>query len=145
MTERPFFLLVFNTIYTYIKDQRKWAKMRISGLLFNENFRISFETYFTITCMQTEKNQGKINFRIVGVNFCINLHLAISLRIIQYLALHKNLYSWMRYIFVHFFPFIASLNTLQVFCFPLYFLFENGIDPVFSFIMSYLQLHRKRE
>ena len=51
----------------------------------------------------------------------------------------------MRYtFFLHFF-FHPSLNTLLVFFLSLYFLFENGIDPVFSFIMSYLQLHRKRE
>ena len=29
--------------------------------------------------MQFEKNQGKINFRIVGANFSKKLHLAVSL------------------------------------------------------------------
>ena len=43
MTERPIFLLVCN-IYIYLKDQKKWAKMGIENLLWNENFRIYFET-----------------------------------------------------------------------------------------------------
>ena len=34
--------------------------------------------------MQIEKNQGKINFRIVRANFRKNLHLVVSLRIIQF-------------------------------------------------------------
>ena len=80
--------------------------------------------------MQIEKNQGKINFCIMGANFCMNLHLAISFGIIQFQALRENLYSRMWYFFFHFFL-------------PLYFLFEKGIDPLFSFIKSHLQLHRK--
>ena len=43
MTERPIFLLVCN-IYIYLKDQKKWAKMGTENLLWNENFRIYFET-----------------------------------------------------------------------------------------------------
>ena len=34
--------------------------------------------------MQIEINQGKINFHIVGANFRKNLHLAVSLHIIQF-------------------------------------------------------------
>ena len=34
--------------------------------------------------METNKSQGKINFRIVGANFHKNLHLVVSLRIIQF-------------------------------------------------------------
>ena len=34
--------------------------------------------------MQIKKNQGKINFHIVGANFRSNLHLAVSLRVIQF-------------------------------------------------------------
>ena len=34
--------------------------------------------------MQTEKNQGKINFRIARANFRKNLDLTVSLRIIQF-------------------------------------------------------------
>ena len=45
----------------------------------NESFRNSFESY-----MQIENDQGKINFCILGPNFGRNLHLAISLRIIQF-------------------------------------------------------------
>ena len=43
------------------------------------------------------------------------------------------------------FVFYFFLSLLSSFFLPLYFLFENGIGPVFSFIMSYLQLHRKLE
>ena len=90
--------------------------------------------------MQIEKIQGKIIFRIVGTNFCKNLHLAIFLRIIQFQALHENLYcADAVFFFSHFFL------SLLVFFLPLCFLFENRIGPVFSFIMSYLQLHSKRE
>ena len=41
------------------------------------------------------------------------------------------------------FFFFFFLLSLLVFFLPLYFLFENGIDTVFSLITSYLQLHRK--
>ena len=64
---------------TYINDQRKWAEIRISSRIMNENFSISFETYFTITYKQIKKNLGKINFRIVGANFRKNLHLAVPI------------------------------------------------------------------
>ena len=60
MTETPIFLLVFHK--TYINDQKKWAKMRISVLLVSEIFKISLETRFTITNMQVEKNKRKFNF-----------------------------------------------------------------------------------
>ena len=33
--------------------------------------------------MEIKKNQGRINLRIVGANFRKNLHVAVSLRIIQ--------------------------------------------------------------
>ena len=65
--------------------------------------------------------------------------LLIKKACIQSKALHENLYPRMRYFFFHVFL------SLLVFFLPLYFLFDNGIDPLFSFIMSYLQLHRKRE
>ena len=68
----------------YIKNQRKWAEMRISGLLLNEILRISSETWFTITYMQINKNQRKINLCIMGANFRKNLNLAVSLHIIQF-------------------------------------------------------------
>ena len=78
MTARPIFLLVFKTLYTF-KDPVSFPKTRISDLLMNESFRNSFESY-----MQIEKDQWKINFCILGPNFGRNLHLAISLRIIQF-------------------------------------------------------------
>ena len=34
--------------------------------------------------MKIEKNQEKINFRIAGTNFRRNLHIAVSLCIIQF-------------------------------------------------------------
>ena len=49
----------------------------------NQNFRISSETYFTITYKQIKKNQRKIKFQIVGANFHENLYLPVDLRIIQ--------------------------------------------------------------
>ena len=49
----------------------------------NENFRISLETYFTITYKQIKENQRKIKFHIVGANFHENLHLLVDLSIIQ--------------------------------------------------------------
>ena len=58
-----------------------------------------------------------------------------SLRIIQFQALHKNLYSWMRCFFSFIYLFIYLFFLLIVFSLSLYFLFENGIDPVFNFIM----------
>ena len=87
--------------------------MRISGLLMKENFRISLENWFTITYIQIKKNQGKINLRIVGANF------------------YKNLYSRLRYFLLSLFSFVASFFS------SFKFLFENGIDPVCCFIMSY--------
>ena len=62
----------------YIKNQREWAKINISGLLMNKNFRILFESRLTITYMEINKNQGKVNFRIVESNFWKNLHLDVS-------------------------------------------------------------------
>ena len=78
MTETPIFLLVFDT------HQRKWAKKRISGLLMNENFRIFFELNSLQHVCKFNRIKGKNNFRIVGANFCKKLHLAVSLRIIQF-------------------------------------------------------------
>ena len=73
----------------YIKNQRKWPKMRISILLLlNEIFRISSETWFTVTCMQIENNQRKINFHYVRANFRKNLDLTVFLHMVQFLALH---------------------------------------------------------
>ena len=36
--------LTFQNVYIYIYIYTKWAKIRISGLLLNENFRTLFET-----------------------------------------------------------------------------------------------------
>ena len=74
--------------------------------------------------MQIEKNQGKIKFCIMGANFCNNLHLPL-------LHLHLICIRGCGFFFFHFFL------SLLAFSLPLYFLFENGIDPAFSFIMSY--------
>ena len=49
----------------------------------NENFIIFFQTSFTIIYMQIKRNQRRIDFNILGADFCKNLHLAVSLRIIQ--------------------------------------------------------------
>ena len=65
-----------------INDQRNWAKIRTSCLLENDNFRISLKTYFNIIYIRIEKNQGKTNVCFAGTNFRMDLHLAVSLRII---------------------------------------------------------------
>ena len=40
--------------------------------------------------MQIKKNQRKMNFGTVGANFCKNLNLVVSLRIIQFQTLQEN-------------------------------------------------------
>ena len=124
------FLLVLNEIYT----SKKWAKMGIPGLLLNANFRISSETWITITYMEIEKNQEKINVHILKTIFRNNLHLVVSLRINSILSTARE-FIFANAVFISFIFFLLLL----VFSLPLYFLLENGIDPAFSFIMLYLQ------
>ena len=50
----------------------------------NENFRIFFELNSLQHVCKFNRIKGKNNFRIVGANFCKKLHLAVSLRIIQF-------------------------------------------------------------
>ena len=83
--------------------------------------------------MQIEKNQGKTNFRTVEANFC-NVFAIFNFKHFTRIYIRGC-----GILIFHFFL------SLLVFVLPLYFLFENGIDPVFSFVMSYSQLHRKWE
>ena len=57
----------------YIKDQKKWAEIRISGLFMNENFRISFETNLLELTCKSKRIKGKPTHRIVGNYFRKNL------------------------------------------------------------------------
>ena len=68
--------------------------LKISGLLMNQNFWISLETYFTITYKQIKKNQEKIKFHIVGANFHENLHLPV------HFAYYSTLNTSQEFIFV---------------------------------------------
>ena len=75
--------------YVYVSEKRKCifcfylALYDISKVsILRQLFIIIYQ--FIIIHMQIGKNQRKISFHIGGTNFCNNLHLAISLCIIQF-------------------------------------------------------------
>ena len=80
--------------------------------------------------METEKSEEKINFHIAEANLCKNSHLPVSCK----------------FTFKHFtriyirqcgISFLSFFFSSLVFSLTLYFLFQNRIYPVCSFIMSY--------
>ena len=136
MTKKTIFLLVFNTIYTS-RTKRNVLKWVFQDFFWMRIYQDFFQNIIDYNIHGNQKDSRK-NQLFHCRNYFLQEFTSSSI-----FAYYSTLRTFWEFIFASpvFLLFFVFL-LLLVFSLPWYFLVENGINPVFSFIMLYLKLHR---